>query len=222
MTVSGTVAGMPPPVKRPAQQRKDRARETRVRMTAAAHALFVQRGYAATTMADIAAEAGVAVQTLYFTFHTKAALLQAAFERALLGDDPRPPEEQPWFAAMVAEPDPRAALRLLADGVTGIFERVAGLFVVARAVANEPDVVEVVERSERLRREGYARIVAGLAARGALREGLAEEWATDVLFVLHGPATYHAFTAGCGWSRAEWVDWVAATLAAQLLAAPDA
>lgn len=198
--------------------RKDRARETRARMVAAAHRQFVTRGYYAATMADVAADAGVAVQTLYFTFHSKPELLQAAMERAVLGEDALPPEQQPWFAAMAAEPDPRAAVRLMVEGVADIFDRVAALFSAARAVAHEPEVGEILDRSERLRREGYERLVHGFAARGMLRPGLSPERATDVLFVLHGPATFHAFTAGCGWSRAEWVDWATRTIAEQLLA----
>ena len=75
------------------------ARATRLRMIRAAQRVFIASGYAGARMIDIAAEAGVAVQTVYFTFHTKAELLQACYELAVLGeDDPRPPPGQPWYA----------------------------------------------------------------------------------------------------------------------------
>src|SRR5579863_8453646 len=94
--------GLVADVKRPAAQkappaRRERARRTRQRMIRAAQELLVERGYAGTTMADIAARADVAVQTLYFSFHTKPELLNACFEAAVFGDDsPAPPPEQGW------------------------------------------------------------------------------------------------------------------------------
>src|SRR5215469_3584362 len=72
--------------------RRDRARATRLRVIHAAQKVFTSHGYAGARMTDIAADAGVAVQTVYFTFHTKAELLQACYELAVLGeDDPTPP-----------------------------------------------------------------------------------------------------------------------------------
>jgi AcrR family transcriptional regulator len=75
--------------------RPERAR-ARLRITQAAYALFCERGYTGTTMADIAHTADVAVQTVYFTFHTKRALLSEAYAYAVHApDDPLPPTEQP-------------------------------------------------------------------------------------------------------------------------------
>ena len=73
--------------------RRDRARATRLRITKAAYNLFCDQGYTGTTMSDIADAAGVAVQTVYFTFHTKSELLSRAYDLAVLGEgDPVPPE----------------------------------------------------------------------------------------------------------------------------------
>ena len=79
--------------------RKEKAAATRRRMLDAAHACFVERGYPGTTMAAIAERAGVAEQTLYFTFHTKAGLLGEVFERAVFGADELPPHLQPWWSS---------------------------------------------------------------------------------------------------------------------------
>ena len=101
--------------------RRDRARATRLRMIHAAQRVFIARGYAGARMIDIATEAGVAVQTVYFTFHTKAELLQACYELAVLGeDDPRPPPAQPWHTAMLDARDGRAAIRRFAEGNSAI------------------------------------------------------------------------------------------------------
>src|ERR1051325_4765243 len=89
------------------QSRREKAAATRRRMLDAAYELFCRDGYRATTMEAIADRAGVAVQTLYFTFHTKDELFQAVHERTVLGDENLPPRMQPWYLAAVAAPDVR-------------------------------------------------------------------------------------------------------------------
>src|ERR1700730_14296631 len=90
----------------PVDPRKERARANRRRMVEAAYKLFAERGWSVPLTA-VAREAGVAVQTLYFTFHTKVGLLQEVLQLAVLGDElPLGPLERPWFDDMVAEPDP--------------------------------------------------------------------------------------------------------------------
>src|SRR2546423_14550843 len=86
--------------------RRDRARATRLRITRAAYTLFCERGYAGTTMNDVAETAAVAVQTVYFTFHTKSELLSRTYDFAVLGEgDPVPPQPTAWYMKMVGEPD---------------------------------------------------------------------------------------------------------------------
>jgi len=199
--------------------RRDRARATRLRMTRAAQRVFIARGYAGARMADIAAEADVAVQTVYFTFHTKAELLQACYELAVLGeDDPRPPVSQPWYAAMLDAGDGRAAVRLFAEGFSVIAARVALLDDVVRSAAHEPEALKVRSLNEQLRRDGYSRIASHLAGRFGLPAGLGQEEAVDIMFTLAGPATYRGLVAECGWSHDHFVNWLAATLSQQLLA----
>jgi AcrR family transcriptional regulator len=199
--------------------RRDRARATRLRMIRAAQRVFIARGYAGTRMTDIAGEAGVAVQTVYFTFHTKAELLQACYELAVLGeDDLRPPVGQPWYAAMLDAGDGWAAIRLFAEGFSAIAARVALLDDVARSAAHEPEVLGVRTRNEQLRRDGYGRIVAHLADRFGLPAGLGQAEAADIMFALAGPATYRCLVADCGWPHDRFVGWLAATLSQQLLA----
>src|SRR4051794_41317464 len=89
-------------------------------MVSAAYDLFGEDGFRATTMEAIAARAGVAVQTLYFTFHTKDELLQAVLDWTVMGDDPTPPPMQPWHLAAMAEADGRRALELFVAGVVTI------------------------------------------------------------------------------------------------------
>lgn len=84
-------------VKTTRSTRADRAAQTRLRMVRAAYDLFTERGYQASTMGDIAERAAVAVQTLHFTFGTKAVLLQNTYDYAVIGEGEQvPPDEQPW------------------------------------------------------------------------------------------------------------------------------
>lgn len=209
------VGGVNPSFALPA--RKARAVETRRRMLDAAIRCFTSTGYSATTMAAIAREAGVAVQTLYFTFHTKAELLQETYERAVLGDEtPVPPYLTPWFKAMEAEPSLDAAITHLVEGLTTILERVAPLRPVFESALSEAGVAEVVQRAEALRSRGYRHILEVLAGKRPLRPVYDLATASDVLFVLLGPDGFRLFVHGCGWSVSSWKAWVAAAVEHEL------
>lgn len=189
-------------------------------MIHAAQEVFTSHGYAGARMTDIADEAGVAVQTVYFTFHTKAELLQACYELAVLGeDDPGPPAAQPWHAAMLEAADAQAAIRHFAEGNSAIVARVALLDDVVRSAAHEPDAAQVRAHNEQLRREGYTRIISHLAGRFGLPAGLDPADATDILLTLAGPATYRSLVADYGWPHDRFVDWLTATLSQQFLPA---
>jgi TetR/AcrR family transcriptional regulator of autoinduction and epiphytic fitness len=202
------------------QNRKERARQTRRRMIDAAYTLFCQRGYGAATMSDIAEEAGVAVQTLYFTFHTKAELLKETLDMAVAGDDdPVPIFERPWMKELEVEIDPRRRLELIAEHGGAILRRVAPLKAAVEAVAAfDPDAAAVWQDNEAQRRRGQGRYVELLAASSDLRDTITAERATDVVVVLMSHRVYQDLTAGCGWSHEEWKTWIVDTLAGQLLA----
>ena len=198
--------------------RKERARATRLRIIEAAHALFVERGYTGARMQDVADRAGVAVQTVYFTFHTKAELLQACYDRAVLGPDRLPPPMQPWHAEMLAARTGRAALHTFAAGNTTICQRVGILDDVTRSAQHEPEAVAVRAHSEAMRREGYAEIVRHLHTRFGLRDGLSVEAATDVLLTLGATGPYRSLVVDYGWSVDDYVTWLGDLLATTLLA----
>src|SRR4029077_19922251 len=102
----------------PKPSRRRRAKATHWRIVKAAYGLFCAQGYVGTTMAEIADAAGVAVQTVYFGFNTKAALLSRAYDFAVMGEDePQIPQQQAWYLAMAAEPDVTKALHHFLTGV---------------------------------------------------------------------------------------------------------
>ena len=209
------------PVNSKPPTRRERALATRSRILRHAHQLFCERGYTGTRMTDIAAGAGVAVQTVYFTFHTKAELLQACYERAVLGeDDPLPPTLQPWHAAMLKAPTPTDAIRLFVEGNTSIAARVGVLDDVVRSAAHEPDAIAVRSHNEQLRRTGYHAIIEHLANHSGLRDELDATTATDLMLTLAGPAVYRSLVVDYGWAHETFIDWLTTTLAETLLAHP--
>jgi AcrR family transcriptional regulator len=211
-----------PPVKPSPRNRRDRALETRRKILRAAEAEFRANGYFATPMTAIAKRAGVAVQTVYFVFHTKAELLSAAFDATVLGDrNPMPPEQSEWWRQLSTAPDARAALAAFVVGNGEILRRASPLAEVVRAAApSDPEAAHVHDHHERLRAEAYGRAIELIGAGGALRPDVTVEQATDVLLTLAGPATYLAFTRDRGWSHSRFLTWTGAALAELLLAAP--
>lgn len=188
-------------------------------MIQAAIEVFTQAGYVGARMSDIADRAGVAVQTVYFTFHTKAELLQACFDYAVLGPERLPPPEQAFFADLRAARSGRAALAAFVHGNTVILRRTAAITEVAESAPHEPDAAAVVEHNERLRREGLGQVVKLLADRFGLRPWLTVEDAADQLLVLSSPGTYLTLQR-YGWSEDKYIEWLTETIAVQLLARP--
>ena len=169
-------------------------------------------------MAQIGEAAGVAVQTVYFTFHTKAALLSRAYDFAVMGEEePRPPQQQPWYLAMTAAPDVAGALRHFVTGVGELTRRVTPLELVARVAADgDPDTAQVMAFHERWQADGYREALGILAGKAALRRGLTVERATDLLLLFVGTDAYHVLVDGRGWSHEEWVDWTVSAVTEQL------
>ena len=151
-------------------------------------------------MNDIAARAEVAVQTVYFVFHTKAELLSACFDYAVLGPERLPPQQQEFWSEMTTARSGRAALAAFVRGNTAILARVAVVDEVAQSVPHEPDAADVVANSERLRREGYGEAVAILADRFGLRAGLTVDTAIDLLLMFGSSPTYLTLRR-YGWSE---------------------
>ena len=172
--------------------REQNARRTRQAVVAAATGLFVERGYAATSLADIAAAADVARPTAFAAFGSKPALLREALDQALAGDDePVPVAQRPWFQPVWEAATPGAALDAYAQACRLINGRAAPLFEVVRRAADEgPDVRELWETLQRNRRAGAAMVVTHLAALAAPPPGWDQERAADAVLDLQRPRPF--------------------------------
>jgi AcrR family transcriptional regulator len=193
--------------------RKARAAATRQRITDSAHRLFLQQGYAATTMPAVAAASGVAVQTVYFTFGTKGDLLQAVFEKVVLGPAGVPPHLMPWWPAADDGHTIQESVRRLTDGTAELLARAAPL---VWMVLGDETAREGYEHNEELRRLGNAELISVLASKHPLRAGLTRTHARDILLVVTSPQLFVQYTRDLGWSQDEYADWVTTAILEQV------
>lgn len=204
-------------------KRDAQAAATRAEIAAAARRLFVERGYVRTTLAEIAAEAGVAVPTVKLAFRTKPALLMAAWDHAVKdGPDQRPVVEQDWFREMIAAPDPREHLRLQVAGSRRVKERIAPVIEAIRAAAPaDPDIAALWEKMQAEFHDNQRQTIRALRAKGPLRDDLTEDEATDLLYTLNHPTVYHMLVIHRGWSATRYEQWLTRSLVDQLLDGGD-
>ncbi|GGN75345.1 TetR/AcrR family transcriptional regulator [Nocardia rhizosphaerihabitans] len=190
----------------------------RARMLSAAKELFIDRGYAATTMKAIAERAGMAVQTLYFTFANKRAILLELLDTEIAGDaEPIATMDRPWFAEAVAAP-PAEQIRLQVAAAARIHARVAAMLEVVRsAAATDPELAEIWQTNLAQRLTVQQRLVTELAAKTELREGISVDRGADIALALTAPETYRLLVGERGWSAQEWQEWVTGALTDQLL-----
>jgi AcrR family transcriptional regulator len=143
---------------------EEERRATRSRVVDAARRLFLARGYAATTVADIATEAGVAVQSVYKAGTSKAALLQLAMDATVAGDDEEVPllDRDP-FRAVIDEPDPERQVAMIAALIASTQERSAPMQIVFReAAAVDETIAARLDAELERRHETFAALVGAI------------------------------------------------------------
>jgi AcrR family transcriptional regulator len=209
-------------VKRPSK-RAQKAQETRRRILEAALELFVQDGYGATNLQDVADRAGVAVQTIYFVFGNKRALLKELVDVTIAGDDePVATMERPWFTGALAAPTAQEMLRAYIAGTSAVLDRIGPITkVVGAAVAGDPEVAALWPRDVDPRYVVQRAAAEVLVTKPGARPGLSVEEAADVLYGLLSPELYLLFVRERGWSRERWATWVGETLRGQLCRPPS-
>ena len=168
------------------------AQSTREAVIAAAGRLFSEQGYAATSIDDIAAAAGVSRATVFTSVGGKPKLLKTALDVAIVGDDePVPLPERPRSKAIRAERDPRKYLALYAEMVTEMDGRMAGIHEALRGAAGvDPDARALWESHLAQHRQGAANVIADLMRKGRLKKGLEPAAAADIVWLL-GPGMYY-------------------------------
>jgi AcrR family transcriptional regulator len=204
-------------------RRDGQTRETPARVIAAARQLFVERGYPATTMEAIGQASNTPMATLYRLFGSKRNVLQQVMNVAFVGDDePVALHDRPLAVDAAAQADPVAMLRGYAALARDALSRSAPLHHVLRtAAAVDADAAELLDNNRRERADGQARVVQGLRRRKALRAGLDDKNALDVVYALLSPELHRVLTADRGWDDDEYEKWIGDTLCATLLDPPS-
>jgi AcrR family transcriptional regulator len=168
--------------------------------------LFGDRGWSGTTLAAVAAEAGTAVETLYAVFGSKAGLLVAAIDAAIVGDDDgRPIEKRPEFARL-GKGSRRARLSAAAAVATGALVRAVPLMGTLQQAASSDETARV--RLERYETDRRATIATGLELVLGSRP---EEHLVDAVWALAGPEVFTKLTCERGWSIERYQEWLVET-----------
>lgn len=191
--------------------RSAQAQQTRQRIRASARLLFEGQGFAATTVAQIASEAGVSTPTVYAVFGSKAAILREMMdelEGAAGGED--------TAGSLLAEADPRRQLAMFAHWIRTLFEVGAPLFRAAQAARHDPDVEAFIETGNARRLEGTTMLTRGWGRAGALRPGLTQRRAAQSLWLLTSAELYLAATSTLGWSAQSYESWLVSTATHEL------
>ena len=168
-------------------------------MVRSATDLFTRIGYAGTTMEGVAAGAGMSVQSVYFAFHTKANLLQAAIDAATPGPDPRSMETDPDLALAESVDE---ACRLL--GSTGPLALAA-----AAAGPRDEAADEVLRRYETARSKAASDLVGRLRSKRPLAIGVTTRRSSDVVYGLLSPQLHALMVHDRGWSPKRYAGWAA-------------
>jgi AcrR family transcriptional regulator len=201
-----------------ASRRRNQARENRARIVEAARRRFLGDGYAATTLAAIAADADVSVETVYKAFRNKAGVLKAVFDVAVAGDDePVPLGERGFVADIEAEPVPAAKLAVYARHLAETMPRTAPIQLLVRATAPlDPDIDAVWRQMQHERLAGMTAFAAHLAESASLRNDVDADTARDVLWTYISVELYELLVIERTWTVDRYRDFVAAALTAAL------
>ncbi len=200
-------------------RRQEQARHTRRAILDAAGRLFAESGYAATPLTAIAAEAGVAVQTVYAVFGSKRQLLSDLVDVAIAGDDePVAVPERAFVAEIQAIADPRAKLARYARQLTETHERTAGVMTaLAGAATADADAAAIWRKNVEERRQGMRMFAAELVATGAVRSEHDVDSVADVLWLAMDVRNYDWLVRTRGWPAERFQRWYVDTVSAAVL-----
>jgi AcrR family transcriptional regulator len=195
-----------------------RTRLARAAVAAAARKLFLADGYASATIDLISTESGVPAATIYRLFTSKLGLLRSLIDEAITGDmDPVPLEQRDRLHGLLTSGDPRGLMAGLAAIVRDVNGRDAYSLLVS-AAGSDPAAARLLTEYNEQRQRGQALFARALASDGALRPGLTERDAADIIHAIAAPELYRLLVAERGWPPERFEEWLTQTLVQQLLA----
>ena len=186
----------------------------------AARALFLERGYGATTIEAIGARSDVPPATVYRLFSSKLGILKALLDISIAGDDEAVPvADRPAVRSLLSDPDPTKKLGAFVDVAAQVNARSSAIYrILVSAAAADPDAAALLDELTRQRQEGQGRIARSLSRSDALRAALRERDAGDIIHALASPEVYRLLVVDRGWPLDHYQTWLTETLVDQLLA----
>jgi AcrR family transcriptional regulator len=210
------------PVKRDSPNKSGRGqartRLARRAVVESARTLFLERGYTATTIEAISEHSDVPSATVYRLFSSKLGILKAVLDTSIAGDDqPLAVQERPDVASLFTEPDPHKLLAGFAGITTAINQRTNDIYrVLVSAAGSDLAAAELLDEIRQERDRGQSRIARSLARAHALKPGLRERDAADLIHTLMAPEVYLLLVGDRGWTPERYQQWLATTLIQQL------
>jgi AcrR family transcriptional regulator len=200
-------------------RRQEQARLNRQAILSAGRRLFLETGYAQTTMPALAREASVSVETVYKAFGNKPGLVKALFDVSIVGDDdPIPLMERDFVRRNIAEPDPRKKLIDYGRHLVGVHTRTSPILLVVRdAAATDPGAAQLWETMQQERLTGMTAFAHHLKSGGYLRRGVSLPEARDVLWTHNSVELWDLLVNQRGWAGSRFGRWVGQQLIAALL-----
>jgi AcrR family transcriptional regulator len=198
--------------------RAEQAEQTRRRILESAYRLFAERGYAATTIAAVAEDAGVSPETIYLALGGKRGLLESVIEMAIAGAETREDRDDAWWADVAVLPSAPERLEGMVEYSCRILARTRPIHAVIRGAADKEAFAAVLGRRllhDRLTAQ-TERVREYLGH--DLRAGLSEDEAGQRYCALASPELYHLLTVELGWSADQHRRWLTDLLKTELLA----
>ena len=195
-----------------------RTRLARRAVVEAARTLFLERGYAATTIEAISDHSDVPSATVYRLFSSKLGILKSLLDTSIAGDDrPLAVDERPDVASLFSESDPHKLLAGFAGVTTVINQRTNDVYrVLVSAAGSDPAAAELLGEIRQQRDQGQGQIARSLSRAHALKPGLRERDAADLIHALMSPEVYRLLVGDRGWTPARYKQWLTTTLTQQL------
>jgi AcrR family transcriptional regulator len=199
--------------------RQARTRLTRAAVVEAARVLFMDGGYAATTIEAISDLSDTPPATVYRLFSSKLGILRALLDVSAVGDDEAVAMgDRPRVRALLEDPDPRNQVLGFAGLARDVMSRLAPIHrILVSAAGSDPEAAALLVEQKSQREKGQGRIARSLARAGALRPKLREREAADIIHALMSPEVYVLLVSDRRWSPERYEDWLGWTLTSQLL-----
>jgi AcrR family transcriptional regulator len=185
----------------------------------AAHSLFLERGYGATTIEAISDRADVPPATLYRLFSSKPGVLEALLDAAIVGDEETVPmADRPEVRTLLAQSDPKEKLAGFVKLTVQVNSRVAPLYrILVSAAGSDPEAAALLDQLTQQRQAGQRLIARSLVKAGDLRPDLRERDAADIIHALMSPELYRLLVLDRRWKPERYERWLTSTVEAQFL-----